>query len=249
MSGLQAPATLLVRAVRDASRGIARDLGELENLQSAPESASRYAEAGRERAREMLRANLTAAAPGYGWRDDREEEAGRDPRRRWVVEPLSGMACFRRGAPGAALLAAYQDRGATRAVAVLDPATGELYTARHGEGAFRGQHRLRVSARTRPGDCLVSTAAATPADRARVEASGATPHGAGSPALDMAWLAAGRLDAVVLRDGGPVAIAAPLLVQEAGGRVAQLPGERPESTLTVASAPGLGDALLALLAS
>lgn len=246
MSGVKAPATLLVRAIRDASRGIARDLGEIENLQAAPASAAAFAEAGRERARSALRDSLAEMAPAYGWSDDREDTPGRDPRRRWVVEPLSGIDCFRHGAPGAALVAAYQEREATQAVAVLDPATGELFAARLGEGAWLERRRLRVSARADLSDCLVGASGAFAEDRAKIEASGAVLHSAGSPALDIAWVAAGRLDAAALRGSWTVAATATMLAHEAGARIRRIDAEDSERTLTLVAASGAAGAFAAL---
>lgn len=246
MSDVKAPATLLVRAIRDASRGIARDLGEIENLQAAPASAAAFAEAGRERARSALRESLMAVAPAYGWSDDREDTPGRDPRRRWVVNPLSGIDCFRHGAPGAALMAAYQEREVTQSVAVLDPATGELFTARLGEGAWLERRRLRVSARADLSDCLVGASGAFAEDRAKIEAGGAVLRSAGSPALDIAWVAAGRLDAAAMRGSWTVAAAASALAHEAGARIRRIDAEDSERTLTLVAAHGVADAFAAL---
>lgn len=247
MNDTKVPASLLVRAVRKASRHIARDLGEIEHLQAAPASAAEFAKAGRERARQTLRECLMEASPAYGWSDDQEDTPGRDPRRRWVVNPLSGIDCFRHGAPGSALLAAYQERETTQSVAVIDPATGELYTARQNEGAWCERRRLRVSARTSLGDCLIGASGASIEDRTRIESAGARAHGPGSPALDVAWVAAGRLDAAVMRGCWTVASTATMLAHEAGGRIRLIADSNPERSLTVAAAPGVVAAVISLL--
>jgi len=227
--GSQGPFNLLLAAAWRAARSLARDLNELEQLQSAPESVRRFAEAGRERARDILRESLAEARPAYGWIDELGETIGKDPRRVWAVAPVSGMANFTAGRPGFAVLAAYADRGAVQAGAIVDPATGEVFSARAGEGARRDRFRLRLATAGGGHPCPAVAAPLANADSplsgrlfrdlqtfARL---GFGIRGTGSTALDWAWVAAGRLQGAWTY--GPPGIAervGALLVREAGGR-------------------------------
>ena len=255
MSASDAPLNLLLGAARRAERGLARDLGELENLQGAPESAKKYARAGRRKALGILRESLLEASPAYGWIDDSGAEKGKDPLRYWIVEPVSGMANFAHGSPGFALVAGFLQKGEMEAVVVLDPATGEMFTGRRGSGAKRENLRLRVASRSRLLDCLVAVSMPEDQEEAsirqlvirdmeRTTALGANLRGTGSPALDLAWVASGRLDAAWLRPGRtPAAIATALLVHEAGGKT-HIPDRRePRSEGTLAASPRVFDTL------
>ncbi len=228
--GGHAPLNLLMGAVRRAARGLGRDLNELEQLQASPGGARRYAEAGRERARESLRSYLLDANPAYGWIDDREETMGRDPRRVWAVEPVSGMSNFVAGRPGFGLAAAFADKGRLEAAVVIDPANGEIFTAERNVGARRDQFRLRVAGAPGGADASAVAAPLSQAsspdllqrlvdDAARVAAHGFGIRGTGSAALDFAWVAAGRLHgAWRYGEPGMAERIGAFLVQEAGGR-------------------------------
>lgn len=65
---------------------------------------------------------------------------------RWIIDPIDGTRNFVRGIPIWAVLIALEERGEITAGVILNPVTGELYTARKGGGAFLGGERLRVSA-------------------------------------------------------------------------------------------------------
>ena len=239
---------LLIGAARRAARGLGRDLNELEQLRAAPQSARRFAEAGRERARESLRRSLLDSTPAYGWFDDREETRGRDPRRFWAIAPLSGMANFSAGRPGFALAAAMADKGKIEAAVVIDPASGELYSAIRNGGARRDQFRLRTSGdRDLAIGCAIAPplprAGSTPDLRARilddvahVSSRGFGILGTGSTALDFAWVAAGRLHG--LWRYGPLNTAVRIgsfLVREAGGRAILAGTEASQHDITIAA--------------
>ena len=64
---------------------------------------------------------------------------------RWIVDPIDGTRNFVRGIPNWAVLIALEERGEITAGVILNPVSGELWTARKGQGAFLGGERLRVS--------------------------------------------------------------------------------------------------------
>ena len=64
---------------------------------------------------------------------------------RWIVVPIDGTRNFVRGIPIWAVLIALEERGEITAGVILNPVSGELWTARKGRGAFLGEERLRVS--------------------------------------------------------------------------------------------------------
>jgi myo-inositol-1(or 4)-monophosphatase len=117
---------------------------------------------------------------------------------------------------------------------VYNPANDELFTAERGKGAFLNDQRLRVAARKRLADAVVACALPHPSrgdvELARSEhivmqerVAGLRRFGAA--ALDLAWVAAGRLDGYWERSLSPWDMAAGIaLVREAGGFITDLDG-------------------------
>ena len=153
--------------------------------------------------------------------------AGRSGRT-WYVDPLDGTINYLYGMPHWSVSIACADNEGAVAGVVYDPMRDELFSAGRGAGATLGARRLSVTAVTDPGLALVATGfsyearerAAQAAVLARVAGSVRDVRRAGSAALDLAWVAAGRLDAYFEVSRSPWDSAAgELLVREAGGLV------------------------------
>jgi myo-inositol-1(or 4)-monophosphatase len=156
-----------------------------------------------------------------------EEGAARQgtSRRRWLVDAIDGTVAFANGLPGWCSAVALEDEHGALAAAVLDP-LGELHTAARGEGAAAGGEPARL----RPARPLHEAHVATFLRQDRLVAPGvrAAAHTlldragllrhAGPGSLELAWVAAGRLDAWVQPETDPWDwIPGALLVTEAGG--------------------------------
>jgi len=149
---------------------------------------------------------------------------------RWVVDPLDGTTNFVHGLPHFGPSVALQIDGVVQVGVVIDVSRGEEFSAARGGGARCNGRPLQVSTVARLHEALVATGFAY--DRreragfylARVERVLEACQGvrrAGAAALDLAWVAAGRLDAYWEYQLGPWDVAAgALLVEEAGGGVA-----------------------------
>ena len=166
-----------------------------------------------------------------------EEGASREGTsgRRWVVDPLDGTTNYLYGFPQWAVSVAVEDAAGALAGVVFDPVRGELFSAERGAGAHLDGDPLRVRDGAELGRSLVATGFGyEPEWRARQARAAAyllprvrDLRRAGAAALDLAWLAAGRLDGYWERGLKPWDWAAGrLLVTEAGGAVAELGGER-----------------------
>ena len=159
------------------------------------------------------------------------EEGGRiDGRsgRTWYVDPLDGTINYLYGMPHWSVSIACADQAGAVAGVVYDPVRDELFSAGRGGGGSLGSRRLGVTSVTDPGLALVATGfsyearerAAQAAVLARIAGSVRDIRRAGSAALDLAWVAAGRLDAYFEVSRSPWDSAAgELLVREAGGLV------------------------------
>lgn len=191
---------------------------------------------------------------------ERGRSGGAVPEYQWIIDPLDGTTNFVHGFPDYAVSIALAHRGVLTQAVVYDPTRNELFTASRGGGAFLNDRRIRVSRRLRMTEALIG-ASFRSADDTEVErwsrlfsemsVSCAGTRRLGSAVLDLAWTAAGRLDACYGANLKPWDVAAgSLLVLEAGGLVGDFSGEQGwlESGNIVATAPKLFPQLLGMLA-
>jgi myo-inositol-1(or 4)-monophosphatase len=187
------------------------------------------------------------------------EEGGRERAasgRRWVVDPLDGTTNFLYGFPVWAVSVALEDADGGIVGAVFDPIRDELFSAERGAGASCNGERLHMGDRdTELGMALVATGFSYDAGRRAKQAhvmdrllpATRDIRRAGAAALDLSWLAAGRVDAYYERGLNPWDwAAARLIVSEAGGAVADLDGD-PHGL--AAASPSLLPQLTELLAA
>ncbi len=178
---------------------------------------------------------------------------------RWIIDPLDGTTNFIHGFPQYCVSIALQHRGAIEHGVVYDPSKNELFTASKGRGAFLDDRRMRVTKCTNLKDALVGTGFPFK-EMSRIDmyfrqlrkvmqtSSGV--RRAGAAALDLAYVAAGRLDAFWELGLSPWDMAAgALMIQEAGGLVGDLTGDAGwlESGDIAAATPKVFTQLLAAL--
>jgi myo-inositol-1(or 4)-monophosphatase len=206
----------------------------------------------------LIVAALAERFPGHGIRgEEGRGAAGEDVL--WVVDPLDGTNNFAHGFPVFAVNIAAM-RGDTVLVGVtFDPLRGELFTARRGGGARLNDRPLAVSHRACLAESLVATGfpydKSTNPDNNLAQFVAVTPHvrgvrRAGSAALDLAYVAAGRLEAYWERGTAAWDVAAGILmVEEAGGRVTDYEGgpAHPDGGRFVASNGRVHDELMETL--
>jgi len=153
---------------------------------------------------------------------------------RWLVDPLDGTTNFAHGFPRFCVSIGVEHAGRMAVAAVYDPLLDELFHAVRGAGAWLGERRLQVSAERDFGKALVATGFAYDVEKsaqddldrfARVLKASRGIRRDGSAALDLCYVAAGRLDAYWELELNAWDVAAgSLLVEEAGGRVSDLDG-------------------------
>ena len=220
----------MIQAARKAARRLLRDFGEVENLQVSVKGAGDFVSNADRKAEETIREMLTEARPNYGWLGEESEPVeGKDPTRRWIVDPLDGTTNFLHGIPHWAISIALEHKGEIISGVVYDPVKDEMFTAEKGEGAWLNDRRLRVSARKNLGQMLFATGlpfgdrgglTETLKELARILPRTAGVRREGAAALDLAYVAAGRYEGFWERALRPWDIAAGLiLVREAGGMV------------------------------
>jgi myo-inositol-1(or 4)-monophosphatase len=153
---------------------------------------------------------------------------------RWVIDPLDGTTNFIHGFPQYCVSIAVEHNGALEHGVIYDPVKDELFTASKGRGAFLNDRRIRVSKCARLGEALVGTGFPFK-EVERIELytkqlknlmqKSAGVRRAGAAALDLAYVACGRLDAFWELGLSPWDMAAgALMIQEAGGLVGDTRG-------------------------
>src|SRR5262249_48071339 len=121
---------VMVAAVRKAGRSLARDFGEVTQLQVSIKGPANFASAADHRAEYILFTECSRARHGYGFlMEERGEVAGADKSHRWIVDPLDGTTNFLHAIPLFAIAVALEREGQLVAAVVYNPIMDELYTA------------------------------------------------------------------------------------------------------------------------
>jgi myo-inositol-1(or 4)-monophosphatase len=226
---------VMIGAARKAARSLKRDFGEVEHLQVSLKGPANFVTAADRRAEEILRAELAKARPGYGFLgEEGGRQEGADKTHCWIVDPLDGTTNFLHSIPQFAISIALEREATIVAGVIYNPANEELFIAERGKGAFLNDKRLRVAARKRLADAVVACGlphlgrgdlALFRKEFAAVQEKVAGLRRFGAAALDLAWVAAGRLDGYWERNLSPWDTAAGLImVREAGGFVTDIDG-------------------------
>lgn len=224
---------IAVRAARRAGDLIVRHLDRLHTLTvNAKQHNEFVSEVDRMAEADIIR-TVQRSYPDHAFN---AEESGRhgDSDTVWVIDPLDGTTNFLHGFPVFAVSIAVQVRGQIEHAVVYDPMRQELFTATRGSGALLDDRRIRVSQRRELQHCLIGTgfpfregqdfdAYLEVFKTVMQKTEGVRRPGAA--ALDLAYVAAGRLDGFYETGLKPWDMAAgALIIREAGGIVSDLSG-------------------------
>lgn len=224
---------VMVQAAVKAGRGLARDFGEVQNLQVSVKGPGDFVSQADIRAEKTLHDELQKARPAFGFlMEESGEKQGTDTQSRWIIDPLDGTTNFLHGIPHFAISIALERQGTIVAGLIYNPVTDEMFTAERGGGAFLNDRRLRVAARRELTDCVIACG---------VPHLGRGDHGnfliqlrhvmnncvgirrGGACSLDLAYVAAGRFDGYWEAHLSAWDMAAGIImVREAGGFVSDL---------------------------
>src|SRR6218665_1428720 len=149
---------IMVQAATKAGRNLAKDFGEVENLQVSVKGPADFVSNADRRAEQIVFEELQKARPTYSFLGEEGTEVkGSDGQHRWIVDPLDGTTNFLHGIPMFAVAIALQRGDDIVASVIYNPAMDELYTAEKGGGAFlNDRQRLRVAGRKHLADSVVS---------------------------------------------------------------------------------------------
>ena len=219
---------VMIATARKAGRALAKDFREVANLQVSVKGAGDFVTRADMHADQVVKEELIAARPTYGFlAAERNEIEGKDPTRRWIIDAMVGATNFQHGMPHYAVTIALQHKGEIIAGVIYDAAQDECFFAEKGQGAWMNETRMRVSGRRTMSDCVFATGLSsagrsdlpqTLTDLAQILPVSAGIRNLGAPALDLAYVAAGRVDGFWERRLKVWDMAAGLIIlKEAGG--------------------------------
>jgi myo-inositol-1(or 4)-monophosphatase len=248
---------IAIRAARNAGKVILRAFEESDKIEVQQKGSNDFVTNVDKNAEAVIRETILKAYPNHcivG--EELGQHSGSDSDYLWVIDPLDGTTNFIKGIPHFAVSIALQVKGRIEQAVIYDPIRGDLFTATRGQGAQLNSKRIRVS----PAKELSGTVLATGfpfKQKHHLEAylnafsalfvHTADMRRAGSAALDLAYVAAGKIDGFFEIGLKPWDTAAgQLLIKEAGGLIVDFAGGNnfDNSGNIICGAPKLAQAIV-----
>ena len=224
-----------VKAARKAGSIITRSSSDLDKLTVRSKRHNDFVSEVDHAAEDAIISTLREAYPKHGFLAEESGEKDSNADYVWVIDPLDGTTNFLHGFPQYCVSIALLHKGVASHAVVFDPNRNEIFTASKGVGAYVNDRRIRVSKTDKLDDALIGTGfpfrEVENIDRylrmfRNVTCTTSGIRRPGAAALDLAWVAAGRIDGFWELGLSPWDMAAgALLVREAGGLVGDLAGE------------------------
>ena len=206
---------IMIKAAEKASKSVIRDFGEVEKLQVSKKGPYDFVTKTDKHVEKILIEELSKIKKNYSFIT---EETGiiknNDKENIWIIDPIDGTTNFLHGIPHFAICIALQSKKEIVSGLIFDPIKDEMFFAEKDKGAFLNNQRLRVSKKNSIDDCLFSS------NHEGVKFSNLNMRYSGCAALDLAYVASGRLDGFFHNKINLWDVAAgKLIVEEAGGIV------------------------------
>ena len=225
---------IAIRAARRAGEVIIRSLNRLESLEVASKGRNDYVSEVDQAAEREIIALIRKAYPDHAFLAEDSGATGDGPVV-WIIDPLDGTTNFLHGFPTFSVSIACRVRGKLEEAVVFDPMRQEIFTASRGRGAHLENRRIRVSKQRTLEGALIGTGFPYRANVRYLDdylgmlkvvmQTAAGVRRPGSAALDLAYVAAGRVDGFwEIGLGEWDTAAGTLLIEEAGGRIGTLTG-------------------------
>ena len=208
----------MIKAAEKASKFVIRDFGEVEKLQVSKKGPRDYVTKTDKHVEKILIEELSKTKKNYSFLS---EEIGsiqnKDKDNIWIIDPIDGTINFLHGIPHFAICIALESKKEIISGLIYDPIKDEMFYTEKNKGAYLNNQRLRVSNRNLIDECLFSS------NHEGVKFSNLNMRYSGCAALDLAYVASGRLDGFFHNKINIWDVAAGTLsVEEAGGIVNDL---------------------------
>ena len=231
---------IMIKAAEKASKSLVRDFGEVEKLQVSKKGPRDFVTKTDKNVEKILIEELSKIKKNYSILS---EEIGKienkDSENVWIIDPIDGTTNFLHGIPHFAICIALESKKEVISGLIYDPIKDEMFYAEKSKGAYLNNQRLRVSNKNSLDECLFSS------NQEGIKFSNLNMRCSGCAALDLAYVASGRLDGFFHNKINLWDIAAgALLVEEAGGIVNDLVKFNPNNIDIRASSEAINDKML-----
>jgi len=218
MISISSNLNLMIKAAEKASKSLIRDFGEVEKLQVSKKGPYDFVTKTDKYVEKILIEELSKTKKNYSFIS---EETGKinnkDKDNIWIIDPIDGTTNFLHGIPHFAISIALKSKERIISGLIFDPIKDEMFFAEKNKGAYVNNQRMRVSNKSCLEDCLFSS------NHEGVKFSNFNMRYSGCAALDLAYVASGRLDGYFHNKINIWDIAAgALMIEEAGGIVNDL---------------------------
>ena len=240
MISISSNLNVMIKAAEKASKSIIRDFGEVEKLQVSKKGPRDFVTKTDRRVENIIIDELNKTKKNYSFLSEEIGEIeNKDKDNIWIIDPIDGTTNFLHGIPHFAICIALQSKKEIVSSLIFDPIKDEMFFAEKNKGSYLNNQRLRVSKKNILDDCLFSS------NHEGVKFSNFNMRYTGCAALDLAYVAAGRLDGLFYNNINLWDVAAgSLMVQEAGGIVNDINKFNNNSIDIRASNDGINDKMI-----
>ena len=217
MISISSNLNIIIKAAEKASKYLIRDFGEVEKLQVSKKGPYDFVTKTDKQVEKILIQELSKSKKYSFLTEESGVIDNKDKENIWIIDPIDGTTNFLHGIPHFAICIALQSKKEIVSGLIFDPIKDEVFFGEKNKGAFLNNQRLRVSNKNSIDECLFSS------NQEGVKYSNLNMRCSGCAALDLAYVASGRLDGFFHNKINLWDVAAgALLVREAGGSVNDL---------------------------
>ena len=243
MISISSNLNIMIKAAEKASKSVIRDFGEVEKLQVSKKGPRDFVTKTDKHVEKILIEELSKTKKNYSFLS---EEVGsienKDRDNIWIIDPIDGTTNFLHGIPHFCISIAYVCNNEIISGVIFDPIKNEIFYGEKNGGAFFNNQRIRVSKKNKFNECLFGS------NLDSIKNFELNMRISGSAALDLAYVAAGRLDGFFQKKLNIWDIAAGIIIlEEAGGKISPLDNKKIKNHLVIASSENIFEDLNKIL--
>ncbi len=241
MNSISPNLNVMLKACEKASKVLIRDFGEIENLQVSKKGPKDFVTNSDKKVEQVLikelsKKNFSIISEEIG------TIAKKDKNNFWIIDPIDGTTNFLHGIPHFCISIAYMSNYEIISGVIFDPIKNEIFFGEKNCGAFFNNQRIRVSKKNDIGECLFGS------NTEGIINNDLNVRVSGSAALDLAYVASGRLDGYYQKKLNLWDIAAGIVIlSEAGGKISPIDLKKIKNHSIIASSEIINKDLVNLL--
>ena len=244
MNSISANLNIMIKASEKASKALIRDFGEIEKLQVSVKGPSDYVSSADKKAEKIIIDELMKARKKFSIiSEENGTRINSDQDNVWIIDPIDGTTNFLHGIPHFAISIALKSNNEIVSGLIYDPIKDEMFYAEKNNGAYLNNKSIRVSKRKSLEDCLFATGGKEKLNDILNE--NLTIRKSGSAALDMAYVASGRIDGYFQKNLNLWDVAAGIVItKEAGAYINEVDLNKKDKIKVVVSNNNISEKLL-----